>query len=121
MSSDKKFKSLATTNEPIEMSISDIVDIIKDELQNNIKVLDRGTAESILNADDDLLDMILADYDSQLLWNLINTQIGTGILIGLLIGSITQYFEDLKRAENEDDEDYGNESNEKDNKNKQSH
>lgn len=103
---DTVYKSLSITDAPVDISISDIVDTLKDELNNHIKLLDRGTAELILNADDDLLDTILAEYDSQLLWNLINTKLGTGILIGMLIGSISQYFEDLNRLEAEGEDEF---------------
>lgn len=99
-----KFKSLTTTKEPVDMSISDIVDMLKMEVKNQANILDQGTANMILDADDNLLDTLLADYDSQLLWNLTNTILGKGILVGLLIGSIANYYQDLKKAEDDGDE-----------------
>lgn len=97
-----KYESLSTTNKPVDMSVTDIVDMLKEEINTQKTMLDTGLANMILNADEEILDMLISEYDSQLLWNLSNTSLGKGILIGLLIGSISQYFEDLNKVDEEE-------------------
>lgn len=104
VSTKAKFKSLSLTNEPVVMSITEIVDMLKEAVRNQERILDAGTVAALADADDDLLDTLLAEYDSQLLWNLTNTELGKGILIGFLISSVTNYYDDLRRAEADDED-----------------
>ena len=102
---NQKFKSLSQTKEPVDMSVSEIVDMLKDEIGKQSSILDAGTVAAMTEADEAVLDMIIAEYDSQLLWNLTNTELGKGILIGFLISSVTSYYDELRKAE-EADEDF---------------
>ena len=102
---NQKFKSLSQTKEPVDMSVSEIVDMLKDEIGKQSSILDAGTVAAMTEADEAVLDMIIAEYDSQLLWNLTNTELGKGILIGFLISSVTSYYDVLRKAE-EADEDF---------------
>lgn len=102
---DQKYKSISITKEPVDMSISDITSMLKSEVKKHANLLDAGTADMILEADEDVLDLLLAEYDSQLLWNLTNTTLGKGILIGLVFCSITDYYEALRKAESDDEDD----------------
>lgn len=104
VSTKAKFKSLSLTNEPVVMSVTEIVDMLKEAVRNQERILDAGTVAALADADDDLLDTLLAEYDSQLLWNLTNTELGKGILIGFLISSVTNYYDDLRRAEADDED-----------------
>ena len=104
VSTKAKFKSLSLTNEPVVMSVTEIVDMLKEAVRNQERILDAGTVALLADADDDLLDTLLAEYGSQLLWNLTNTELGKGILIGFLISSVTNYYDDLRRAEADDED-----------------
>lgn len=104
VSTKAKFKSLSLTNEPVVMSITEIVDMLKEAVRNQERILDAGTVAALADADDNLLDTLLAEYDSQLLWNLTNTELGKGILIGFLISSVTNYYDDLRQAEADDED-----------------
>jgi hypothetical protein len=113
----QKFTSLATVSNHIELEISEIIDTLKEEVRSQSRVLDQGMVDIILQADDDVLDLLLSDFDPSLLWNLQNTTFGRGLLVGLLIAEVTAYFEALQNADEEGEKEFFDEANVNDKKN----
>ena len=102
-----KYLSLSTRKkgEIIEMDYSEIAYSLVEELRANHAVIDPGVFH-LLEPEQDLIAKLLADeYSVEVTYNLLNTSLGRGILLGMLCESIGVYYiqqDDAVRSDSED-------------------
>lgn len=94
--------SIAKKGDVLELDYNEVADILIDDIRKHKQTLDGGIYH-LLEPERDLIAFLLSDeFSPEVTYNLLNSELGKGILLGMLLESIQVYYDQLE-ASNEDD------------------